>query len=236
MIIVTGHAKTRTQERVSKSYRSRKLNGYYSRMQKNGKRTDDFEGEFYQYLKKKECHCRKYDTVCYVYEENIFVNTGGKIVTTYPVPEEFRPVSQYLKIPKQEKSQENQSMKTMNSLIDLIVNRLSEDYFLNFFSLGEIDILYQKYKNDIKDNQYIGYRKDLCMTEKRFKNHIKKLRKHLRMQYNFYLNNIGPYSSKYQSTFEIIKNNKNLEEYLDEKMRIRAEEINRSISFNHQND
>ena len=87
---VTKHGRKRLKERNN----DRGRNGIFSLAKIRGKMSADFEGEFHEYLESRMSR----GSMVKVYKNNIYIysKTSKILITTYPVPEKFLPVEQYL--------------------------------------------------------------------------------------------------------------------------------------------
>lgn len=87
---VTKHGKKRLKQRNVNQGR----NGISNNARMYGKTKRYFDGEFYEYLLNKSlrgCSVKVYKNDIY-----IFGKTSKNLITTYPIPEKFLPVEQYL--------------------------------------------------------------------------------------------------------------------------------------------
>lgn len=87
---VTRHGRKRLKQRNINQGR----NGISNNARMYGKTKRYFEGEFYEYLLSKSsrgCSVKVYKNDIYIYGK-----TSKNLITTYPIPEKFLPVEQYL--------------------------------------------------------------------------------------------------------------------------------------------
>lgn len=87
---VTKHGRKRLKQRNVNQCR----NGISNNARKYGKTKRYFEGEFYEYLLNRTsrgCSVKVYKNDIY-----IFGKTSKNLITTYPIPERFLPIEQYL--------------------------------------------------------------------------------------------------------------------------------------------
>lgn len=87
---VTKHGRKRLKERNNDCGR----NGIFSLAKIRGMMSLSFEGEFHGYLESK----MNRGAMVKVYKNNIYIYSKGakNLITTYPVPERFLPIEQYL--------------------------------------------------------------------------------------------------------------------------------------------
>lgn len=95
-IKVTQHAFARWKERISITDNNVDIYNKAQRAWRVGSKPVRFVGEFFSYISSKvklgnSYSVRVLDNVIYVFD-----NEGGKLLTVYPVPEEFRPVENFL--------------------------------------------------------------------------------------------------------------------------------------------
>ena len=93
---ITHHAKERTLERTSYSLSELKSKSQYAF--KHGYKIRAFSGELYDYLYTKQIRGANY--IVRVFENNIYIFDAKlkRMLTIYPVPEEYLPVENYLHI------------------------------------------------------------------------------------------------------------------------------------------
>lgn len=93
---VTDHAKQRISERTSLPLKNFK--NVSSHIYKHGYRIRSFSGELYEYLNGKQLNGGQF--AVRVYEDNIFIfdSEQGRLLTVYPVPERFLPISRFREV------------------------------------------------------------------------------------------------------------------------------------------
>ena len=94
---VTDHARKRARERLDVSYHA-EVNKEYRNALRYGHPVAEYEGEFLKFLtyKKNSNSRRSKNTGIKVFKDTIFIYRGRTIITTYKVPEKFKPTSRYL--------------------------------------------------------------------------------------------------------------------------------------------
>jgi hypothetical protein len=91
---ITNHAKERTLQRTEMNLTELKQASSFAF--KHGYKVRNFSGEFYEYLNSKQLRGAHYK-IC-VYEDYIYVfdTRLKRMLTIYPVPEEYLPISQWI--------------------------------------------------------------------------------------------------------------------------------------------
>lgn len=90
---ITKHARTRFAERLDLTRRE-EMNHYFKSAIKSGLNPKSFKGKFHTYLiskLKKNSYC-----TLKVYSDFIYIHRNKKLITMFPVPEKYLPVSQWL--------------------------------------------------------------------------------------------------------------------------------------------
>lgn len=93
-IRVTKHAKQRAGERLGVSFHAQ-VNKTFNKAIQYGKSADNYRGPFADYLQAKKAK-QKGNTSLKVYDGFIVIYRNKTIITTFKIPEQFKPVSQYL--------------------------------------------------------------------------------------------------------------------------------------------
>jgi hypothetical protein len=93
-IRVTKHAKERAGERLGISYQSQVRKNFNKAIQ-YGKSPDCFRGPFADYLQSKKAKQRG-NVGIKVYDGSIVIYRNHTVITTFKVPAQYRPTSQYL--------------------------------------------------------------------------------------------------------------------------------------------
>lgn len=86
---VSAHAKERANERLNVAYKA-KRNKLFNRALKYGHPPADFAGEFESYLSSKK---KQKGVGVKVYDGNIYIYKNKLVITVFPVPEKYLPVS-----------------------------------------------------------------------------------------------------------------------------------------------
>lgn len=92
---VTTHARIRARERMNLSYHS-EVNKEYNNALRYGHPVDKYRGDFAKFLSYKKNQKKNKARGLKVYKDMVFIYNGKTVLTSYPVPEKFRPTSKYL--------------------------------------------------------------------------------------------------------------------------------------------
>lgn len=93
---VTRHARDRAKERLNVSYHA-EVNKEYKNAIRYGHPIVDYDGDFLKFLKYKKAHNKRKNIGIKVYKDVVFIYNGRVMITSYKVPEKFKPTSNYLK-------------------------------------------------------------------------------------------------------------------------------------------
>lgn len=90
---VSKHARRRAKERLNVSYKAER-NKLFNKALRFGHNTNEFAGEFLDYLNSKTQKHK--NTGIKVYDGNIYIysNRNKLVITTYPVPQKFLPIQE----------------------------------------------------------------------------------------------------------------------------------------------
>lgn len=90
---ITNHAKQRTLERTD--YKLSELKNISKHVFRYGYHIRRFSGDFYEYLRSKQISGSNYSVRVYKNHVYIFDTIQRRLLTVYPVPEQFVPVSNF---------------------------------------------------------------------------------------------------------------------------------------------
>ena len=143
---VTKHGRKRLKQRNVNQCR----NGISNNARKYGKTKRYFEGEFYEYLLNRTsrgCSVKVYKNDIY-----IFGKTSKNLITTYPIPERFLPVEQYLIESDKRHIIENVSRYSNKDVVITLKNNIEIKGIIIDKVYNE---LMQLYETIVKTNNYI---------------------------------------------------------------------------------
>ena len=92
-VIVSSHAKMRAAERMNVSRRN-DVHHFFRMALTSGKSPHDFNGKFKNYLLKKLKN-NPYKAIK-IYGDFMYIHKGKNLITMYPVPSRFLPITDYL--------------------------------------------------------------------------------------------------------------------------------------------
>lgn len=143
---VTKHGKKRLKQRNINQGR----NGISNNARMYGKTKRYFDGEFYEYLLNKSsrgCSIKVYKNDIYIYGK-----TSKNLITTYPIPEKYLPVEQYLIEDDKRYVIENISRYSNKDVIITLKNNV----IIKGIIIDKIyNELMQLYETIVKANDYI---------------------------------------------------------------------------------
>lgn len=143
---VTKHGRKRLKQRNVNQCR----NGISNNARKYGKTKRYFEGEFYEYLLNRTsrgCSVKVYKNDIY-----IFGKTSKNLITTYPIPERFLPIEQYLIESDKRHIIENVSRYSNKDVVITLKNNIEIKGIIIDKVYNE---LMQLYETIVKTNNYI---------------------------------------------------------------------------------